>query len=66
MAYTKQITITVQASSQIELNKKESALKTLSARSSAELVKLETLTKSKKAIDYLNNKWGLLKTMLGI
>lgn len=60
------ITIDIGTGTTAELSKKEKAIKLLAKQNLAVLEKLEILSKSPKAINYINNQWLTLKLMLGI
>ncbi len=60
------LSIEIGVCSDIDKAKKERILKLLAKQDLKILEKLETLSKSSKAINYLNNNWLTLKLMLGI
>ena len=60
------ISIEIGTGTALELAKKEKALKLLAKQTLTILERLEILSKSPKAISYINNQWLTLKIMLGI
>ncbi len=60
------ISIDIGTGTAVELAKKEKAIKLLAKQNITILEKLEILSKSPKAINYLTTQWTTLKIMLGI
>ncbi len=60
------ISIDIGTGTAVELAKKEKIIKLLVKQNITILEKLEILSKSPKAINYLTTQWTTLKLMLGI
>ena len=62
----KTIQIQVKETNALEVNRKENALAELSNLDIQDLEKLVKLKNSKQGLDYLQNKWFMLTSFLGI
>ena len=59
-------TITVTESNPIDLDRRHQALSKINEIDTDTLVKLASMTGSKKALDYIQNKWMSVKMFLGV
>ena len=57
-------TLVIMANTPEEANKKRKSLNVLANLSSEHLQKLEELARKPKAIEALDKKWGLIKTLI--